>query len=128
MWRRSLSYWRKAQNVGSQSDLLTQVVNRFVDREVQKIKDSTGNPVLSREGHIRFLTDLAEEMWWQETRVVDIPTVQTLAELLAEDLHLSPTQVNIIVEKVPSNAFLSSGTGEGGLSLDLSMRSFTRSF
>jgi hypothetical protein len=108
--------YAEGMRVGNEEQLLQEVVERFIDREVDKFKDVQGKPLLTREGHTRFLTSLAEEMWWQETRQVDIPTVQTLAELLAEQLELSPGQVHAIVERVPSNAFLAS-VGNGSRAL-----------
>lgn len=94
-------------------ELLPALVNRFVEREVYKLSDAGSHPILNKDAHHRFLSLLAEEMWWQETRQLDIPTVQTLAELLGEELKLTPMQVSVIVERAPSNAFLAR-RGNGG--------------
>lgn len=105
---RAAELYAAGTHLEKHQELLPQLVDKFVEREVDKLKDSHGSPILSKEGHVTFLTDLAEEMWWQETRQVDVATIQTLAELLAEQLRLSPIEVNMIVERAPTNAFLGS--------------------
>ena len=106
----------QGRQVDQEKELLTSLVDFFTEREAEKVKDIQGRPILTKEDHVRLLIMLAEEMWWQETRQVDIPTVQTLAELLAEERKLSPLQVNTIVERAPTNAFLAS-RGNGGRKL-----------
>lgn len=88
-------------------DLLSQLVNAFLQREVEKLKDRDGRPLLDLEGHRRFIESLAEEMWWLENRRLDVGSVQVYAEIVAEERHLPPAVARALVEKVSSYAFLS---------------------
>jgi len=92
--------------VRSDEDLLDQLVEAFLDREHKKLLDKEGQPLLSKKGHRAFLTSLAEEMWWQESRRIDVGTVQVVAELVTESYGLPPAAARQIVEKVSSYAFL----------------------
>lgn len=89
-------------------DLLDQLVDAFVDREHRKLLDKFNKPLLSKKGHHAFLAGLAEEMWWQEDRRLDVGTVQAVAELITEAFGLPPTAAHAIVERVSSYAFLTS--------------------
>lgn len=90
----------------SNEDLLGQLVEGFLSREKNKYLDRDRRPLLSLEGHSEFLTQLAEEIWWQENQGVDIETVRTIAELLGEHHRLQPSVARALVEKVSSYAFL----------------------
>ena len=61
---------------------------------------------MSPRDHLEFLMRLAEEMWWLETRYLDVDTVQILAELLTEDRSLSPETARHLVERVAAYGFL----------------------
>ncbi len=89
-------------------DLLDQLVTSFVEREHRKLLDRDNTPLLSVKGHRAFLTALAEEMWWQENRRLDVGTVQAVAELITEQFGLPPAAAHAIVERVSSYAFLTS--------------------
>lgn len=93
-------------------DLMEQLVSAFLSREVDKLKDSEGRPLLDLEGHQQFLEALSEEMWWLENRQLDVGTVQTLAELIAEERKLQPAVAMALVEKVSSYAFLSTDSAD----------------
>ncbi|MXY07982.1 MAG: NACHT domain-containing protein, partial [Rhodothermaceae bacterium] len=92
--------------------LLDQLIELFLAREHKKLLDRDGHPLLSVEGHHKFLAELAEEMWWQESKRIDIDTVQTAAGMITEDLKLAPSVIQQIVEKVSSYAFLTTETSE----------------
>lgn len=93
--------------------LLDQLVDAFLQREHKKLLDKEGQPLLSREGHQRFLTLLAEEMWWQESQRIDVATIQAVAELVVEAFSLPASNARAIVERVSSYAFLSTDRAEG---------------
>src|SRR6266516_2676087 len=93
--------------LNSRDDLLEQLVDAFLEREHRKLLDKDGHPLLSKKGHRAFLTALAEEMWWQESRRIDVGTVQVLAELVTSTFGLPPGAARAIVERVSSYAFLS---------------------
>jgi hypothetical protein len=92
--------------------LLDQLVDAFLEREHRKLLDKNGNPLLSIKGHRAFLVLLAEEMWWQESRRIDVRTVQAIAELVVESYRLPPGSAMAIVERVSSYAFLSTSESE----------------
>ena len=93
--------------------LMGQLVDALLSREVGKLLDRDQRPLLSQEGHREFLASLAEEMWWQESRRLDVGTVQTIAELIAESHRLPPSVARALVEKVSSYAFLTSQVTDG---------------
>lgn len=93
-------------NIRADVDVLDQLVDSFIDREFGKLLDRDGKPLLSEKGHRAFLTALAEEMWWQENRRLDVGTVQAAAELVTEAFGLPPAAAQAIVERVSSYAFL----------------------
>ena len=93
-------------------DLLDQFVDAFLAREHKKLLDKEGKPLLSVKGHRAFVTGIAEEMWWQENRSLDVGTVQTVAELVVEQFGLPPGAANAIVERVSSYAFLTTARSE----------------
>lgn len=95
-------------DIRGDEDLLEQLVNSFIEREHLKLLDRDGKPLLSKKGHRAFVASLAEEMWWQENRRLDVGTVQAVAELITEQFGLPPTAAHAIVERVSSYAFLSS--------------------
>ena len=96
------------QELKTDEDLLDQLVEAFIEREHAKLLNKEGKPMLSQKGHRAFLTGLAEEMWWQENKRLDVGTVQAVAELVTEDFGLPPTAAHAIVERVSSYAFLTS--------------------
>ena len=93
--------------ISSEEALLDQLVSAFIQREHAKLLNKEGQPLLSLKGHSTFLTQLAEEMWWQESRSLDVGTVQTVAEIVTEDFGLPPGAAKSIVERVAAYAFLS---------------------
>ncbi len=97
-------------------DLLDQLVEAFIEREHKKLLNKDGHPILTEHGHLSFLTNLAEEMWWQEKRTLDVSTVQTVAELVTESMGLPLAAAKSIVERVSAYAFLTSeGVSQSGL-------------
>lgn len=97
-----------SETIRGDEDLLDQLVDSFIEREHKKLLDKDNRPLLSIKGHRAFLTALAEEMWWQENRRLDVGTVQAAAELVTEAFGLPPTAAQAIVERVSSYAFLTS--------------------
>lgn len=91
---------------------LPQLLDAFVEREVDKIKISPNEPLLSKEQHFQLLTELAGEMWWQETGSVDINSLNIIGELYADLWGLSEHGRGVLIEKLPSYGFLSA-VGEG---------------
>ena len=93
---------------GIQSDdmILEQLVGTFIKREHAKLRNKEGTPLLSLEGHREFLVRLAEEMWWLETRHLDVETVQAWLELVVEELGVAEEDARQIKSRVPTYGFL----------------------
>lgn len=106
----------EGESLSSGKAVIDQLVDAFVGREHGKLLNSEGTPLLSRPQHNLFLTELAMEMWLQESRRLDFDTVQELGALLAEDHGLPRETVAAIRERASSNAFLTTvGTGRRAL-------------
>jgi len=100
------------ESLGSEESLIDQLVSSFIQREHEKLLDKEGAPLLNEKGHHEFLAHLAEEMWWQESRRLDVPTVQTVAEIITEKYNLPPGAAQQIVNRVSSYAFLTADHSE----------------
>lgn len=94
--------------------LLDVLVDSFLSREYEKLKAKEDVPLLSVKGHKQFLHQLADEMWWLESRRVDLETLQILIEMVAEDFGLPPESAKALVARVSSYPFLTTqGTEKG---------------
>lgn len=103
----------------SNEAMLETLVNAFLRREHDKFLDKHGTPLLDVDGHRRLLVMLADEMWWLETRRLDLDTVRAAAELVIDDLGVSPDAARQVIERMPSYGFLSkSSTGVGHLQFE----------
>lgn len=103
------SNWTPVRN----EDLLSTLVNGFIDREVDKLKDKN-LPILSREGHIDILQNISEEMWAQQVNYIDQSSIRAIAELVSEKYRLSPSNGRAVVEKISSYAFLTTESPGSG--------------
>lgn len=65
-------------------DSLTFLVVGLIKREIPKLKGKGDQPLLVPEDHDKFLREVAEEMWMQETRVLDRSSVEALLEIIVE--------------------------------------------
>ncbi|WP_419166793.1 NACHT domain-containing protein [Candidatus Palauibacter sp.] len=107
-----------SMDVSDEATLET-LVNAFLRREHGKFLDKHGTPLLDVGGHRRLLVMLADEMWWLETRRLDLETVRVAAELVMDDLGVPPDAARQVIERMPSYGFLSkSGTGVGHLQFE----------
>ena len=100
---------------GSGEPVLDRFIEAFVRRERSKLRTREGRALLSAEQHYGLLGQLAEEMWWLEERQLDVDTVQTVADLFAEDIGASTDDARSIRERVVTHAMLvSGGSATGG--------------
>lgn len=104
---------KEGREISTEQRIIPQVIGYFIDREKEKLRDSTDQPIFSTESHHRFLEMLAEEMWWQESRELDAETVKTIAELVSDMLNIDPRNRVTVVERAPSYAFFESKNKEG---------------
>lgn len=96
----------EGEPLSSGETVIERLVDAFIRREHGKLTNKEGTPLLTQEQHHRFLTELAMEMWWQESRRLDVDTVQELGALLAEDYGLPRETVAAIHNRASSYAFL----------------------
>lgn len=95
-------------------DLLRELVEDYLNRErKEKLLDRHAEPLLTEEQFERLMRELAEEMWNQETRELDYRSVREVAEYVVENETLPETTKQIIVERIPTLAFLAQSDRTG---------------
>ncbi len=90
---------------------IRRIIDSFVRREVGKFLNAKDQPILTEENHWRFLRMLAEEMWWQERRELDKASVDTIAELFADEVGMTGTDLRAFISRASSYAFLATQSG-----------------
>ena len=85
---------------------IRRIIERFLRREVGKFLNFKDEPILSEDDHWRFLGMLAEEMWWQERRELDRGSLDAVAELFAESIGMSESDLRVFTAGASSYAFL----------------------
>ncbi len=84
------------------------VIERFVEREVSekwKQKD-TGEPYLTKEQHLRLLSDVAEEMFRSQKPRLELEVVETIAALLLDEWTIEPMRRQQILDMVKMHVLL----------------------
>ena len=92
--------------IASNDVILDKLVDTFLRREHSKLLNKEGTPLLTLEGHRRFLVSLSEEMWWTEARYLDVKTVRAWAEMVVEEFDVSEEDARQIITRVPTYGFL----------------------
>lgn len=88
-------------------DLLQTLVREYSSRELNdKLLDRHSRPLLTSDQFRDLMQELAEEMWNQETRGLDVRSVRFVAEYFVVDAGLPDTTKQVIVERLPAMAFL----------------------
>ena len=88
-------------------DLLSALAQGYLQRELnEKLLDRQQAPLLGLEQLELLMRELAQEMWSQETRELDQGSVREVADYLSELLGLEEAARSVIVERVPTLAFL----------------------
>ena len=91
-------------------DLLRQLVDAYMSRErEEKLLDRRSRPLLTERQFERLMLELAEEMWNQDTRALDHRSVRDVAEYVVADEGLPKDAKRVVMERMPSLAFLSRG-------------------
>lgn len=100
---------RKDSEFSGGDDLLDTLTDRFLEREQrEKLLDRQQQPLLSEHRLGQLMDELAEEMWNQETRELDRRSVREVAEYLLGDTDVPESARQIVVERMPTFAFLAS--------------------
>ena len=110
---------REARDFKIGDDLLHTLTQRFLEREQkEKLLDKSQEPLVS-ERHLRLLlSELAEEMWNQETRELDRGSVREIAEYVLHDGDLPESTCQVVIQRMPTLAFLAVGKKEGSVSFE----------
>ena len=91
----------------SGDDLLHTLVREYSSRELNdKLLDRHSRPLLTSDQFGELMQELAEEMWNQETRGLDVGSIRFVAEYFVHDAGLPDTAKQVIVERLPAMAFL----------------------
>ncbi len=101
-------------------DLLGTLVDGYVERERrEKLLDRRGEPLLSGSDVIRILRETAQEMWTVQVRELDADQVRLVAELVLEDIGVRHESQQVVVQRAPAMAFLtSSDTARAGVTFE----------
>lgn len=92
----------------NRNEAVGSVIEQFVEREVTekwKQKD-TGEPFLTAGQHLRFLSDVAEEMFRAQRATLDVETVETIATLLLDEWAIDPVLRQQVLEMVRMHVLL----------------------
>lgn len=97
-----------------QSDLLTDLVNGFLEREQrEKLLDHREEPILDQSQLRALFSEVALEMWTVQTRELSPDSIREVAELVLGEMDLSAEVRQVVVERAPTLAFLTRAEGAG---------------
>ena len=106
----------------SGDDLLRTLVREYSSRELNdKLLDRNSRPLMTTDQFGNLMQELAEEMWNQETRGLDVGSIRFVAEYFVHDAGLPDTAKQVIVERLPAMAFLGRGDApseRGGIAFE----------
>lgn len=109
----------KSGSLPAGSSLLDRLVSAYVRREVtEKLRSSTGTPILEDGQYRSLLTELAEEMWRQEARELSRTSVRELVGIFADLMGVAGEQLAEVVERLPYAALLAKGSLPGSVTFE----------
>ena len=107
------------EDLPNSDDLLSALTQAFLAREQrEKLLDRQQEPMLTENQIKLLMSELAQEMWNQETRELDLISVREVAEyvLATEDVPESVRQ--IVTERMPTLAFLKRSDEHAGIAFE----------
>lgn len=97
-----------------QSDLLSDLVNGFLERErKEKLLDQREEPILDSSQLRALFSEIALEMWTVQTRELTPDGIREVATLILDEMELSPEARQVVVERAPTLVFLARAEGTG---------------
>lgn len=88
-------------------DLPSALANAYLERELrEKLLDRQHEPLLSRNQLEFLMREVAQEMWSQETRELDLSSVREVADYVLQVEELGESVQKIVVDRMPTLAFL----------------------
>jgi hypothetical protein len=105
--------------ISGDGSLTEQLIDAFISRELtDKLLDRNGNQILTKSELWSLIADLSEEMWNQSTRELDKATIRDAAEYAMLGSSTPEASKSIVIERMPSMAFLKRGDSEGSLAFE----------
>lgn len=100
--------------------LLDRLIAAYIHRETTQklLSPSTGEPMIGDESFRLLLSELAEEMWRQETRELSVTSIREVAEVVGEIVGLSGDALAEVVQRLPYAALLAKGSAPGSVSFE----------
>jgi hypothetical protein len=97
------------------TDLLEQLVNSYVTREAEeKLRDSPGNSYLTADQLREVFSEIAEEMWRQDTRELSRTSLREILEVWLDVAGLPSDAQLAVIDRGPYSALLQSAEGNKG--------------
>lgn len=96
--------------IDSPLESINDIIEAFVKREVQKwtaaYDKETGAPYLSFQQHVQLLSEIAMEMWQDQSDVILNDSIQLILSLLIEDWKMEERMKPKVMRLVESHALL----------------------
>jgi len=109
---RTVDLLRSGHDLSRSDDLVSELVRAFLERErTEKLRSTTGAPLLSEEQLLFLLRTVAEEMWNQETRELETAWVRSIPEIVLAEAGLTDEALRTVMDRMPKMAFLESASG-----------------
>lgn len=99
--------------------LLDSLVAAYLRREQsRKLLNRSGQPLISEAALYSYYSEIALEMWRQETRELDSESLREIAALFAAVEDLGDDAQRILSERAPTLAFMHSGSRPGSVKFE----------
>lgn len=119
---RTIDVLRADRDFSGGEDLLKRLVFAYLERERrEKLLDRHGGSLLTIHQLELLFRTLAEEMWNQETRELDKRSVREVAEYVLVTEGLPESHQRVVIERMPTLAFLIPSERAGGISFEHEM-------
>ncbi len=90
----------------SARDIIELIINSYLEREAnEKFLDRSGQPMIGIEVHKTILRELVLELWWQEQRVIERDTLDSIGEMVLEQYDVKASLWPAIKTKMWSYSF-----------------------
>jgi hypothetical protein len=100
-------------------ELVGRLISTYVRREVnEKLLSPRGVPLLSAEQLTAFYSELAEELWRQETRELSRTSLRELVQILVDLYELDEDARATVVERTPYSAVMRTGSTPGSVAFE----------
>ena len=114
LYTRTVDLLLSQPNQQFRSDLLSDLVNGFLERErKEKLLDQREEPILDPSQLRALFSEIALEMWTVQTRELSPDGIRDVATLILDEMDLSPEARHVVVERAPTLVFLSRAEGAG---------------